>query len=320
MSRWGHDPHRARLISNNTVQHSEIGGSVSDWWIRLREKCLNRVSGIQEKDVLNVITAGSIPIHGKDPAAELKRALDSVKDTAMNENGDRVDYASLKHSSIYQDYHINCSPGLMRFDPTTLKSRGEQLAFWINLYNVLVIDAVIALGIQRSVIEGLLGMLSFFRRAAYNIGGLRINLDEIEHGILRGNRGHPYIPGKQFTSRDPRHNWVIWPPEPRIHFALNCASRSCPPIQVYSADHLDVQLDLAARNFVDANVRLDQKKQSLVTSSLFKWFMSDFDGRSGVIAFLIDHLPDDQRQAWITEHRSRLKLRFEPYNWDLNLS
>jgi hypothetical protein len=229
-----------------------------------------------------------------------------------------VDYDALKDSSAYQHFRNTLSPGLVGLDPTALKSRGERLAFWINLYNALVLDAVISFEIQRSVIEGKLGLLAFFRRAAYNVGGYRISLDEIENGILRGNRGHPYIPGRQFSSGDPRLDWIIWPPEPRVHFALNCASWSCPPFQVYSAENLEAQLDLAARNFVKADVSLNPTKQLLVVSSIFQWFKGDFGGQDEIISFVIDHLPFDKRRVWLTKYKNIIRLRYKPYDWRLN--
>jgi hypothetical protein len=319
MSRANQGPTQDHFQSSNPVQQviSQVGKF--DGWIGLRERLLDVLSGVKEDEVLNVTAAGFAPQSGKDPAAELKRALDLVKIAAMDESGARVDYAALKHSSAYQHYRNRLSPGLAGFDPTTLNSRGEQLAFWINLYNALVIDAVIALGISHSVVEGKLGLLTFFRRAAYNVGGYRISLDEIENGVLRGNRGHPYIPGNQFTAGDPRLEWVIWSPEPHVHIALNCASRSCPPFQVYTADQIETQLDLATQNFIDANILLNPAKQLLVVSSIFQWFKGDFGGQDGIISFIIDHLPYDGRRAWLTRYKDITRLRYRPYDWRLNV-
>ena len=268
MSRSAGVNFRARPRYGNPARHNERQGTHINWLIDLREKLLDKLSGVQAGAVLNASAAGSLQGFGTDPAADLKRALDRIKSTVVDNSGVHVDYAALRASAAYQEFRIMCSPRLRSFEPADLASREERLAFWINLYNVLVMDAVIALAIQRSVGEGRLGLLSFFRRAAYNIGGHRISLEEVEHGILRGNRGNPIIPGRQFASQDPRLGWVIWPSEPRIHFALNCASRSCPPIQVYSADHLEAQLDLAARNFVDSNVKINPAKQLLIVSGL----------------------------------------------------
>lgn len=318
MSRSNQSLPQEHFHLNNPVQHVEGLVGKFDGWIGLRERLLEVLSSTRKDAVLNVAAAGFVLPDGKDPAAELKLVLEEIKISAIDESGAQVNYDLLKHSSAYKHYHNSLSPGLVGFDPTTLKSRGEQLAFWINLYNALVIDAVISFGIQRSVIEGKWGLLTFFRRAAYNVGGHRISLDEIENGVLRGNRGHPYIPGKQFTAGDPRLEWVIWPPEPRIHFALNCASRSCPPFQVYTADQIETQLDLATRAFIDASILLNPAKQMLVVSSIFQWFKGDFGGQDGIIPFIINHLPYDGRRAWLIKYKDVIRLRYKPYDWHLN--
>jgi len=316
MSRLPRDQIHALPDFGNPVQRNDGQGRQIDWLIGLREKLLNGLSGIKPGDVLNVAPAGSLPEDGIDPAADLKRALDRIKSAALDESGAHLDYASLRASAAYQEFRSVCSPRLRTFDPAGLPYEG-QMAFWINLYNALVMDAVIAFDVHHSVGEGRLGRLTFFRRAAYNVAGLRVSLDDIEHGILRANRGHPFLPGPHFTSKDPRRAWVL-PLDPRVHFALNCASHSCPPIQVYSADHLETQLDLAARNFINSNVRLDPAKQLLVVSRIFHWFKGDFGGQAGMISFLIDHLPEDERRAWLSKNQQVIQLRYAPYDWNLN--
>jgi hypothetical protein len=204
------------------------------------------------------------------------------------------------------------------FEPGSLSSDEERLAFWINLYNALVVDGVITKGVTQSVGSNPLRLLAFFRKTAYNVGGQRMSCDDIEHGVLRGNRGHPMVPGPQFTSTDSRLAWVLDPVEVRVHFALNCASRSCPPIQVYNPDRLDEQLDLAARNFVNVDLQLDVEKKQLHLSAIFKWFQADFGGREGVLDFLVEHLPEGERKTWLAEHRSKTSFSYKPYDWGLN--
>ena len=165
----------------------------------------------------------------------------------MEEDGTGVEYGLMRNDPVFVEFQKVSSPRLRGFDPASLSTRQEKMAFWINLYNALVLDAVIHLGVQRSVTEGRLGILAFFQQAAYIVGGHRVSADDIEHGILRSNKGHPYLPGAHFAQDDPRQKWVISPLDVRIHFALNCASRSCPPIQTYSADQLEPQLELAEK-------------------------------------------------------------------------
>ena len=286
-------------------------------FIGVRERLLGLLVSPDPFNVLNSmqLSLGTSP--SSNLSVELKQAMDRLKSIAMDKPGEKVDYARLRASQEYEEYRQKCSALLQEYRPEKLSTISAQRAFWINLYNALLIDAVIAFDVQQSVIEGRLGIITFFRRAAYRIGGERMSLEEIEHGILRGNRGHPLLPGPQFASDDPRMAWCL-PLDPRIHFALNCGSRSCPPIQVYSADYLEAQLDQSTRNFVDANVKLDPAKQLLVLSSIFQWFKGDFGGRSGVISFVMDHLPLDGRRAWLSKYRDRIRVRFAPYDWGVN--
>lgn len=296
--------------------------SLGDRLLNLRESLLNLVTGTRQDDVLNEIDdPGSLSKEaGIEITGELKRFLDMAKINSIDEGGLHVDYDSLRDSPPYLEYRQSYSPRLRYFNPAVLSSREEQLAFWINLYNTLIMDGVIAKKITHSVGSNPLRLLAFFRKTAYNVGGLRMSCDDIEHGILRGNRGHPMLPGPQFPTSDTRFAWTINPVDVRIHFALNCASRSCPPIQVYTPENIDAQLDLAARNFVNTDLRVDPEGHKVHLSAIFSWFKSDFGGQSGVIDFLIEHLPEDDRQTWLIEHRDTLSFKYKPYDWGLNSS
>ena len=287
--------------------------------LHIRDGLMDLITGVNREQVLNY--RNGKPDRGKlsDPAAELRRSLDHIKAGAIDGSGTKVDYAKLRDSQVYEEFRYRCSPKLRGFDPGKLGRREEKLAFWINLYNALVLDAIIEFGVRHSVTEGWLGLLAFFRNAAYDIGGQRMSLDDIEHGVLRDNRGHPALPGSQFAADDRRLNWVIAPPDVRMHFALNCASRSCPPIQVYSADRIDAQLDLAARNFVGQSTTKDQKTNELSVSSIFRWYQRDFGGQRELINFILNHLPDDERRKWVSENQDILRLKYEAYDWGLNV-
>ena len=123
-------------------------------------------------------------------------------------------------------------------------------------------------------------MKGFWRIHAYNIGGLVYSLDEIEHGVLRMNKGHPNARRQEFEDADPRAQVALTSLDPRIHFALNCGARSCPPIRVYTEDRIDSQLDTASRSFLDQEVSLIKDpvtdKWTLELSKLFLWYGEDF--------------------------------------------
>jgi len=286
--------------------------------IKTRDNLLDRIAGNPSYQVLNPYTGEIQRELGTQPAAELKKVLDMMKIATMEDDGTEVNYTLLRNNPAYVEFRKVCSPRLRGFDPGSFSTRQEKMAFWINLYNALVLNAVINFGVQRSVTEGRLGTLAFFRRAAYNVGGYRVSADDIEHGILRSNKGNPYLPGAHFSEQDYRQKWVVSPLDVRIHFALNCASRSCPPIQTYSAELLEPQLEMAARNFVSNHVKIDPERQTMTTSAIFRWYQGDFGGRKGMLRFIADHLPKDERLDWLTENQQNVRLRYERYDWGLN--
>src|SRR3972149_3949094 len=141
-----------------------------------------------------------------------------------------VRYNAIKGSAEFERYK-GLPRGLRSFDPRSLKEREKRLAFWINIYNTAVIHGVIELGLERSVKE----FRGFFDRMTYEIGGLFFSLNDLEHGILRGNKRRPYGLLKPFQKKDPRLAFSVTSLDPRIHFALVCGARSCPPIGFYEA-------------------------------------------------------------------------------------
>jgi hypothetical protein len=185
-------------------------------------------------------------------------------------------------------------------------SEAEQRAFWINLYNVLVLHRIISGGSPGS---NLLRLWWFGQRKSWTIGSSRFSLDDIEHGILRDNRRHPYLPYRQFRGPDPRRVWTL-PLEPRIHFALNCGARSCPPIGVYQPELLEQQLQTAAASYLLGEVEI--ASGVLWLPMLLRWYGADFGGRRGIAALL----------SQVANHSEGellgLRWKYRPYDFSLN--
>lgn len=194
-----------------------------------------------------------------------------------------------------------------------LRTREECLAFWINAYNALVAEGIQALGIRQSVWE----VPDFFARICSRIGDLIFSADEIEHGVLRGNRPSPLSRRVPFPVGDPQRPYAITPLNPRIHFAITCGARSCPPVRTYHPRRLDEQLDAATRAFLEREVTLDG--ESLTASELFKWFREDFDDFSGgLVGFLAWHLEEGPVRRAVLEHGVE-GMTWRPYDWRLQL-
>lgn len=252
-------------------------------------------------------------------AADMRRIVNALKAEAYDTQRGRVDYARLCASSTYAEYCL-CARRLQSFDPAMLDSREERLAFWINLYNALIVDAVIQFEVKRSVNEA----PGFFWRAAYNIGGQRYCAFDIEYGILRANAPHPAIPGPHFGSRDPRRRYSLDRLDPRVHFALVCAARSCPPIAVYDAANIDQQLDTAAWTFINSGgVEINRAAGEVRLSQIFQWYAPDFGGRPfalgdkrPLLEFIAAHLTNEADGEYVLQGKPA--IRFQAYDWSLN--
>jgi Protein of unknown function, DUF547 len=174
----------------------------------------------------------------------------------------------------------------------------EARAFWINLYNALTLQAMMRNKIQHSVLE----FPGFFDCCAYQVfvGSLEftLTLNEIEHGVLRGNRAVLF--SAPFAPNDPRQDLIL-PLEPRIHFALNCGAISCPPIRAYQAENLESQLELATHSYLQS-VRLEHGV--VIVPKLLQWYAKDF---GNPLEFVRKYHPELPAKA---------RVRFDAYHWN----
>jgi hypothetical protein len=264
---------------------------------------------VQRDTILN--TGNPTRVEG-DIAAQLMQASRAILAEAIDPSNGLVDYASLKQRSTYHHFR-ELTSGLIILRIDDLGEGPAYKAFWINIYNALIIDAIIQYDLHGSMMR----RPGISRQAAYHIQGMRFSADDIEHGILRQNRPNPVLPFKPFSSDDPRANCMVEQFDPRIHFALVCGTKSCPPISYYSPERLDTQLDQAASSFINGGaVRWEPSRQTLWLSKIFDWYEEDFGGKDGVLDFL-------RRYGYKDEIRdlppsSKFRLRYTPYDWSIN--
>jgi len=242
-------------------------------------------------------------------------ALADLKAKFLDIESGGVFYQKIRGSEEFERYK-GLTGRLRSFDLTALKSREQRLAFWINLYNTAVIHGVIELGLRQSVKE----VYGFFDRITYEIGGYRFSLNAMEHGILRGNQRHPYRFFKPFQRVDPRLEFAVVPMDPRIHFALVCGARSCPPIGFYEAIQIDFQLELAAASFINSSqVKILFPERMVLLSMIFKWYKTDFGGNDqALIDTLLIYLDEGEKKDFLKQNRDRFRIRYQPYDWSLN--
>ena len=288
--------------------------------IRLPMRFYMRLGKVRMDEALNCDCTADADA-GSNLAEALKSTMNRWSADGLNLETGRVDYDRLTRSKFMQTYRP-LAAALRTFDPGRLNTDESRTAFWINIYNALLIHGVIAYGEKQSLLK----IRGAFERIAYVIGGYRYSLDDIEHGILRGNLAHFLIPGPRFSRRDPRRKHALSTVDPRIHFALVCGASSCPPIGIYEAKNLDQQLDWAARNFINnGGVVLDRAERLAALSRVFQWYSPDFGGRwmgvgkrAPVLRYIATFLAEAERD-YILNHADSLRVVFQHYDWALNV-
>jgi hypothetical protein len=245
----------------------------------------------------------------------LTLAMADLKARFIDVDRGTVRYKAIRGSEEFGRYR-DLTGRSQSFDLRSLETREQKLAFWINIYNTAVIHGVIELGLERSVKE----FRRFFDRVAYEIGGYKFSLNDIEHGLLRGNRRPPYHLLKPFRKGDPRLEFAVLPMDPRIHFALVCGARSCPPIGFYEANQIDFQLQLAATSFVNSlQVQIMPQERTVLISMIFKWYKPDFGGSDeALIDTVLSFLDEGKQKDFLKDNRDRVRIKYQPYDWNLN--
>ncbi|XP_065913569.1 uncharacterized protein [Dysidea avara] len=251
-------------------------------------------------------------------AVQLQKDMLKLKGEYMSDDGRSVDYVRLKNSDTFKDY-IKQTCQLHYLDLTKL-SLTERKAFFINVYNSLTIHGLADCDqLPSSVLE----VKDFWANTCYNIGGLVFSLDDMEHGILRGNRPHPSVAHKQqhhfSQDDDPRTQLAMSSVDPRVHFALVCGAKSCPAIQVYTSDNLDRALEGAARSFCGQEVNVEGNK--VTVSKILEWYASDFGANENeLLSWISKYLPNDLQQQLVRllSDNEPITIDSRPYNWTLN--
>ena len=210
----------------------------------------------------------------------------------------QVDYRAWKAEA--QEELDDWLQAISQANTKAFNNADEQLAFWLNLYNALTIAQVLARYPITSIQPKILGFPNwlaffwFFQRPIYGLGERRYSLNDIEHGILR-------------------RQWR----EPRLHFALVCASVGCPLLrpQAYRGQTIQAQLEEDARRFINNHSKVFYEAQSntLYCSRIFQWYRQDFLlFAPSVPAYIQTYLSPAVQLI------SRPRLQYLPYDWSLN--
>jgi hypothetical protein len=207
-------------------------------------------------------------------------------------DGGGVRYAALKADLAPLEGYVKY---LATFDPSQLPGREAKLAHWINVYNALILWSFASdYPEQKDRLSNPVRRAAYFYTRKFQVAGRKRSLADIEdHSIREAFR------------------------EPRIHFAIVCASASCPALsqEIYTAENVLAKLEQDANRYLRANrnVRIDASKRTVTTSEIFKWFQQDFGGSpQAVLNFIARY----RTEARINE--PGWKLRYFDYDWSIN--
>lgn len=176
--------------------------------------------------------------------------------------------------------------------PSDSWTKAEKLAYWINVYNAFTVKLIVdyyPVASIKVIKKGIPFINSVWEMEFFEIGGKSFDLSTVEHKILR----------KEFD-------------EPRIHFAIVCASKSCPRLlnEAYEADKVEEQLTLQAKNFINDKTKNKIEKKQLGLSSIFKWFKGDFTQNQSLKEFIEPYSE--------SVFQSSAKVKYLDYDWSLN--
>lgn len=214
---------------------------------------------------------------------------DDLLQKYVSEDG-KVNYQGFINDSLQLNQYLE----LLRNNHPNEKNwkRDQRLAYWINAYNAFTLKLVTdhyPVNSIKDIKKGIPFINSVFDLKFIRIEAATYDLNNIEHGIIRA----------KFN-------------DARIHFALNCASGSCPNLhkRAYTATQLDRQLDQAARNFLSDNSKNMLKPESVQLSKIFSWYRGDFKKEGSLIDFINRYAP--------VQMNKDAKIDYLKYDWGLN--
>lgn len=262
---------------------------------------------------------------------DVRRRVSALYDDFLSDDGRVFDYRGAAESAAFKAF-VDATHELQRVHLNGM-NRDQRTAFFINLYNALVIHGTCVFGAPKTTLE----RLDFFSKTSYDVAGSTYTCDDIENGILRGNRpgaatlgallDKPWLSRGPFREGDPRRNHVCAPADPRVHFALVCGARSCPPVRVYSSETLDAELEDAAFSFFESELDItlddDGEVQSCAVSKIVgEWYKRDFGADDTArLRYVARYAkPGDARDALIRalDRGDAIALTTRPYDWTLN--
>ena len=213
-----------------------------------------------------------------------QKSMHNLWTAALQEHVDddgNVNYKSWKKDTTYLDNYLQT---LEENPPVEAWSKSDSLAYFINAYNAVTVKLIL----DKYPLKSIRNLVTPWRFKRFTLNGEKVSLNHIEHEILRKMN------------------------EPRIHFAINCASASCPKLinVAFESHTMEKQLEQVTRDFINDPKRNKLSEKKIEISRIFQWFSDDYGNKKERIAFI--------RKYANQPFNENPKVDFFTYDWQLN--
>ncbi|XP_025802333.1 uncharacterized protein LOC112881719 isoform X2 [Panicum hallii] len=223
-------------------------------------------------------------------------------------DADKFDYASKMLETIR-----SLIQRLEKVDPLKM-THEEQLCFWINIHNALVMHAFLAYGLHDKRMKS----TDMILKAAYTVGGQSVNAQIIQNSILGCQSHRPslwvralFTPSKRSTAGTARHPYALHHPEPIAHFALSTGALSDPPVRLYTAKKIHQQLEAARTEFIQGSVVV--RKQALLLPKVLHYYARDAALELRHLVELVCESMSDAQREHCPRRRADKRVEWMPY-------
>jgi glutaredoxin len=302
------------------LQESSILHHVVKEHVFCNKKKFFRLQCYQQPDILNSfrIWTERVDDEPMNLLQRLKKLLGSIESAVTNDKG-LVDYKNAYKHELFSTFEEAVCE-LQGINMGKMDDR-TRLAFGINLYNLMIKYAFMKVGIGSTT----LARGTFFSHVKFNVGGDILSFNDLENGVLRGNAAPPYSFFAPFSKTDPRRRLALDKADCRIHFALNCGAKSCPPVKNFTASAVNEELRIVAQAFAEQedNVRLVPEKNEIYLNKILSWYGIDFASSKDLLPEkVVTFLRGEKKQSLqvMIDSGKKISVYFNEYDWSTNAS
>ncbi|MEM9648459.1 MAG: DUF547 domain-containing protein [Bacteroidota bacterium] len=247
-------------------------------WILLLFSCMGSAPAINSQASVKDFVGSTS--YSENPAYPNHTVWGNLLGQYVDDQGN-VNYQGFKESTVELDTYLK---DLSEHIPDTSWERNEELAFYINLYNA----ATVKLILDHYPVSSIKEIPSRWKKKWITLGKDLVSLNYIEHEVLRKME------------------------EPRIHFAINCASYSCPKLLnvAFTAQSMERLLTKTAVDFVNDKTRNSFSGREAQLSKIFKWYKGDFTEQKSLLEYINTYLDNPVSK--------KAKIEYLDYDWSLN--